>query len=121
MITCSPGVFLMEPGARTAITSYGGSGIGTGTTIKSCIDVQPASNEVVPVAITLSAIRAMWVNSAWRSARSRRKVAVVSQATARNGYGHPWLRIQASLQFMGLRSARNPIHVLHNDSLPWAP
>jgi hypothetical protein len=79
MITCPVGVFLMEPGARTAILSYGGSGIGMGNHDQVVHRGVAGQLVVVSVAITLSAICAMWVNLSLRSAISRMKEAVVSR------------------------------------------
>jgi hypothetical protein len=72
--------------------------MGTGTTIRSCMEVQAAKRDVVCDWITLFAMSAMCWNSGCRFAMLPRNAAMSDQLLCRNGYGHPFVRTRTDWQ-----------------------
>lgn len=89
MRTMPAGTLAIEPGARTATRSKGGSGSGRGRTIRSCMDVNAARSCSAPRLITLVTMADKWPNSRWLSVSFSKEALSTDQGFALNGYGQP--------------------------------
>jgi hypothetical protein len=97
-----------ELGDRTAITSTGGSGIGVVTTIKSCIDMQPALSVAAAGPHTVHEVGHVTELGVPGQPSRRGKSAMSSQYRGRNGIVLPWLRTGPIMQIDAARDHEAP-------------